>query len=94
MSEYIDRETIEKNFTNELCKKYLDDYANGFQAALWAVMKIPAADVAPVVKCKECKYYESAKVNNKGFLICPASGMEITDNDFCSYGERKENNNG
>lgn len=27
----------------------------------------------------------------KGFLICPASGMEIIDDDFCSYGERKEN---
>ena len=53
------------------------------------VVLAPTADVAPVVKCKECKYYESAKVNNKGFLICPASGMEITDNDFCSYGERR-----
>lgn len=26
-----------------------------------------------------------------GFLIYPASGMEICDDDFCSYGERKEN---
>jgi hypothetical protein len=26
----------------------------------------------------------------KGFLICPASGMEIMADDFCSYGERRE----
>ena len=26
-----------------------------------------------------------------GFLICPASGMEITESDYCSYGEREEN---
>lgn len=40
--------------------------------------------------CRECKYKEKAKVNVKGFLICPASGMEITDDDFCSYGEPRE----
>lgn len=37
--------------------------------------------------CKNCKYMKYAEVNKKGFLICPASGMEITDNDFCSYFE-------
>lgn len=45
---------------------------------------------AALVHCKNCIYGEEAKENDKGFLICPASGMEITDNDFCSYGERKE----
>lgn len=43
--------------------------------------------VAWVVRCKNCRYYRDAKINEKGFLICPASGMEITENDFCSYGE-------
>lgn len=41
-----------------------------------------------VVRCKECIYWRKAKTNSKGFLICPASGMEIMANDFCSYGER------
>lgn len=41
-----------------------------------------------LVTCKECRYKSDAKVNKKGFLICPASGMEITDDDFCSYAER------
>ena len=50
----------------------------------------PAADVAPVVRCMDCKHKERATVNGKGFLICPASGMEITPDDFCSYGEPKE----
>ena len=49
-----------------------------------------SADVAPVVRCEECRYYQNAKLNKKGFLICPASGMEITEDDYCSYGERKE----
>lgn len=46
--------------------------------------------VKAIVRCKDCKYFQTAKVNSKGFLICPASGMEITETDYCSYGERKE----
>ena len=47
-------------------------------------------DAVPVVRCKDCVYKASAEVID-GFLICPASGMEICDDDFCSYGEREEN---
>ena len=47
-------------------------------------------DAVPLVRCKDCVYKASAEVID-GFLICPASGMEICDDDFCSYGERKEN---
>lgn len=46
--EYIEREAIKKAFAEEIHTNYLDDYAKGFQAALLAVMSIPAADVAPV----------------------------------------------
>lgn len=48
-------------------------------------------DIVPVVRCRECEYAKNAKVNNKGFRICPASHMEIVDDDFCSCGEREEN---
>lgn len=50
---------------------------------------LKAADVVEVTFCKDCRYYQDAKVNEKGFLICSASGMEITETDFCSYGRRK-----
>lgn len=50
---------------------------------------LKAADVVEVTFCKDCRYYQDAKVNEKGFLICPASGMEITETDFCSYGQQK-----
>ena len=53
------------------------------------VENAPTIDAVPVVQCKDCRYKYMAKVNDKGFLICPASGMEITDDDFCSYGERR-----
>lgn len=49
---------------------------------------MPAADVATVVRCRDCKYLVRATVNSNGFLICNVSDMEITLEDFCSYGER------
>lgn len=46
---------------------------------------IPTADVAEVVRCKECKWH--------GYLTCSnPDGVKgwVTDNDFCSYGEEGE----
>lgn len=50
----------------------------------------PAADVVPVVRCKDCKYLVNATVNANGLLICDVNDMEIAPDDFCSYGEPKE----
>ena len=45
-----------------------------------------------VVRCKDCRY-RNGKVNRKGFEVCDATGMDITDNDYCSLGERAEQTN-
>ena len=52
--------------------------------------RIPAADVAEVVRCKDCEYLVNTTINANGFLICDISDMEIAPDDFCSYGERRE----
>ena len=42
------------------------------------------------VRCKDCKYKFSANGHNKNG--CPLDGAGLmNDNDFCSYGERKDN---
>ena len=54
------------------------------------IENFPAADVAPVVRCKDCKYWQD---NNDGYPHeeCRWGHGETPDaNDFCSYGERKE----
>ena len=82
MAEYIDRgtaiakltalEVTEPNATMTSAKRMLAD--------------IPAADVVPVVRCKDCKYNRGSKkcLNPDSFFAVPK------DDDFCSYGERKE----
>lgn len=82
MDEYISR--------RELLARYDAEHEGTPGRARELIKQAPAADVAPVIRCEECRYYQNAKINKKGFLICPASGMEITEDDYCSYGERKE----
>lgn len=80
MKEYIERADI---------KALLERYG-ATDDAMALIDTIPAADIAEVMRCKDCRYYQDAKINKKGFLICPASGMEITETDYCSYGSRMD----
>ena len=47
-----------------------------------------------VVHCKDCKHFDRCEFDCKGFKICPASGMDVTPDDYCSYGEYKRNTEG
>ena len=51
----------------------------------------PTVDSVEVVRCKDCKFRSSWMMNRNLRYICPESGMfPNSENDFCSYGERKE----
>jgi hypothetical protein len=88
MKEYIERAAAIERFT--VAEKEADCPGVDFTVIKRMLSDIPAADVVEVTFCKDCRYYQDAKVNEKGFLICPASGMEITEADYCSYGERMD----
>lgn len=45
--------------------------------------ELTAADVAPVVRCKDCKWRGTA-----GCVVYGEEQVWDTDNEFCSYGER------
>ena len=55
-------------------------------------------DWIPVVRCKDCKWYKEGKYlapNKFCYRLKDRDGEHIgynyTDDDFCSYGERKDN---
>nr|DAL38696.1 MAG TPA_asm: hypothetical protein [Caudoviricetes sp.] len=52
------------------------------------IADIPAADVAPVVRCMDCKHLVAVNVNGKGIPTCRVSGMEVAPDEFCSRGEK------
>ena len=81
MDEYIDRgtailklnalEVIEPNATMEAARRLLAD--------------MPAADVAPVVRCKNCRSYNKPKTG-----WCEVHLDREHPDDFCGYGEQKD----
>lgn len=77
MDEYIARNTA---------KRWLAFAVGTGVSAAETIDQVPAADVAPVVRCKDCKYNRRSKkcLNPDSFFAVPK------DDDFCSYGERKD----
>ena len=95
MDEYIERETLMRRIKEIHCAE-CDSYHGVRCRACWVddtldyIDSEPAADVAPVVRCKDCKYWQD---NNDGYPHeeCRWGHGETPDaNDFCSYGERKD----
>lgn len=89
--EYISREAALKDF--EACNAENPRWTP--QRVKTLLLRQPAADVAEVVRCKDCKWFAD---NNGGewygckmfhvVRITPADAPK--PDDFCSYGERRE----
>ena len=61
-----------------------DAYCAGWNGLIELIEKAPSIDAVPVDRCRECKYH------NKPPCPMRLSFNWTEDNDFCSYGERKE----
>jgi hypothetical protein len=101
MSDYIDRRAALDGLNEQIayCDKALgsfeismkDEYAVKVERASLIAYKcqlesIPAADVVPVVRCKDCKFRE-----NDDF--CTGRGFPyqlVPDDGFCDKGKRTE----
>ena len=80
-----------------------NEYVYDTNAVLDSIDSQPTVDAVPVVRCRECKYWgdEDGKLQRSDgvlFARCKVhnylldgrhTGWCPTDNDFCSYGERK-----
>lgn len=49
-----------------------------------------AIDAVPVVRCRECKYRFGNNGHSKNGCPIIDANIWMDDDDFCSYGERKE----
>lgn len=80
--EYIERETLISRING---MGYHEQIKNNL---LFIARMIPAADVAPVVRCKDCRW--RGREDCAMFYRCECGEQHTweTDNDFCSYGER------
>jgi len=79
MPEYINKEEYCENYcrcSNEHCDRQ--------SCPIW---EAPAADVAPVVRCKDC---QNLRQSGTGWWCCEYGGT-ITPQDYCSRAERITN---
>ena len=80
MADYIKRKTALEDF--ERCNAENQNWTP--QRVKTLLLRQPAADVAEVVRCKDCKYGD--------YMVCLRTndGFWRKETDFCSYGERRE----
>ena len=65
-------------------------FLNGINSAKEIINECVTIDAVPVVRCKDCVYYENPRRNV--FRNCCRKDLLIpmNPNDYCSYGEKKE----
>ena len=98
MSKYIDVDAFVENFrmTQLLLKVWAgpdltpeqEVVIQSGEAIIKDLIKFPAADVAPIVRCKDCHWRGSEECAMFYRCECGEQHTWETDNDFCSYGER------
>ena len=97
MAEFINREAFKKSVEERYCKPCKaegKDHNGCWCRACWVddmldeVECFQPADVATVVRCKDC---DGSQVSDDGeYIICCRLGVGMGFDDFCSCGERKE----
>lgn len=86
MAEYIEREYLLRRFN-------IDDMMNvngtliSLNDARNVISNVPAADVAPVVRCENCT--SGIMSDDNKYIICCRLGVGMELDGFCSHGERK-----
>ncbi len=100
---YIDADALQKRFetfkSNVLNKDGKIDEYDGFQkcmyltvcACLEEVVTAPTADVAPVVRCKDCKHWNAQASCVDGCGVCDILCFVTREDFYCAYGKRQTN---
>ena len=94
MAEYIEREALIRRIKEIHCAE-CDSYHGVRCRACWVddtldyIDSEPAADVAPVVRCKDCNHCDRENYQCD-HAMSTSYPLRRKPDDFCSYGERKE----
>ena len=105
MAEYIDKGALYEKIAQleEIARnRYLDNPSNSpaYQryiaqmqertALKHLIADFPAVDAVPVVRCKDCRWRGIEECAMFYRCECGEQHTWETDNDFCSYGKRRE----
>ena len=89
MADLISREAVIEQL--ELLAKYEDSFSQSVILGVVHTIKCaPSVDAVEVVRCGECKN-KRTMIGNV-YHYCVIHNTKVYAEDFCSYGERKEDN--
>lgn len=87
MTDYISRSAAINAICNAGCPcKGVGDCVNK-DCVVYNIMEVPAADVAEVIRCRDCKYNQMGR--NAGNANCTLWYGMADQNGFCHCGERR-----
>ena len=66
-----------------------DQMRGGIRKALRCIEQSPTVDAVPVVRCRECKHCDPEN-HHCDHHMSTAAPLRRKPDDFCSYGERRE----
>lgn len=99
MAEYIDRQELLRAIGKEgayRARKSETGLARGLILAMQIAKKVEPADAVPVVRCRDCKFaaHRTASVYPVVECMRPGVGYGAVRgfDDFCSYGEKEDEN--
>lgn len=66
-------------------------YCAGWNGLLGLIEKAPTVDAVVVTRCEDCKHaYINSFAVSSGEALCTLSGQPMQQDDYCSYGKRKD----
>ena len=88
----IDADALQRRICGAKCGCEYEDCGNEGDCGYdHFIFHAPTIDAVPVVRCKDCFGRSCWEKDENGCDICWVSGMYVHgEDDFCSFGERKE----
>lgn len=85
----IDADAVEKQAYDDVhYHAELEDWE--FDVVTHYLDHAPTIDAVPVVRCKDCLYWQSGENECEKWEYCTSHNIGIGPHSFCSYGERKD----
>lgn len=84
----VDADRLSENIYDNVPAPY-EDSREAKEECLRAIEDAPTIDAVPVVRCKDCDHYALWK-DGRAMFHCDKRDCTMYDDDFCSYGKRKD----
>ena len=91
MADIIKDDFIKRSDALDLAREYYTPALREEAVPVTAIRNIPSADVAEVVRCKDCKnnYVTTHNHGKQDDPRCDFTDRHLSLDDFCSRGERR-----